>query len=176
MDDALAQLNSLAPDDARQEFLKCCGSDNWARGMVAERPFANVDELLGKADRIWWSLEAGDWLAAFRSHPKIGEQNAAEKVAAQVSAWSAAEQAGTRETAPETKLALAAGNREYEQRFGYIFIVCASGKTADEMLAILHARLSNDADKELQVAAEEQRKITQLRLNKMVVQSLESRV
>jgi OHCU decarboxylase len=136
--------------------------------MVEERPFVDVADLLSKADGIWWSLESDDWLAAFRSHPKIGEQKAAEKVAAQARVWSEAEQSGIRVAAQEATQALAAGNRDYEKRFGYIFIVCASGKTADEMLAILRERLSNDPDKELHVAAEEQRKITQLRLKKLL--------
>jgi OHCU decarboxylase len=140
--------------------------------MVDERPFVDVADLLSKADSIWRSSASDDWLAAFRSHPKIGEQKAAEKVAEQARAWSEAEQAGTRDAAQETTLALAAGNREYEQRFGCIFIVCATGKTSAEMLAILRERLSNDPETELRAAAEEQRKITQLRLNKLV-QSLE---
>ena len=143
--------------------------------MADGRPFADAAELLCKADSIWCSLTSDDWLAAFRSHPKIGEQTAAEKVAEQAQAWSQAEQAGTRDAAPETTRDLASGNREYEQRFGYIFIVCATGKTSAEMLAILRERLNNDAETELRVAAEEQRRITQLRLNKLV-QSLESRV
>ena len=143
--------------------------------MASERPFIDVAELLGKAESIWWSLGANDWLAAFRSHPKIGEQKAAEKVAAQAKAWSEAEQAGTRDAAQDTVLALAEANREYEQRFEYIFIVCASGKTAAEMLAVLRERLRNDPDKELHVAAEEQRKITELRLKKLL-ESLESGV
>ena len=144
--------------------------------MVDERPFVNVDELLGKADSIWWSLESDDWLAAFRSHPKIGERKAAEKVAEQARAWSEAEQAGTRDAPGETARALTEGNSEYEQRFGFIFIVCATGKTADEILGILRERLRNDPDKELRVAAEEQGKITQLRLMKLIKNSRESGV
>ena len=136
--------------------------------MVDQRPFASVDDLLGKADGIWWSLETADWLEAFHSHPKIGERKAAEKVAAQTRAWSEAEQAGIRSAAQEAKQALVEGNREYEERFNFIFIVCATGKTADQMLAILRDRLSNDRDKELQIAADEQRKITRLRLKKLV--------
>jgi len=175
MDHALENLNLLSPDAAREEFLKCCGSNNWALHMAGARPFKTVAELLNQADSLWWSLAADDWLTAFRSHPKIGEQRAAEKVAVQAQAWSEAEQAGTRAAAAETTLALAEGNREYEQRFGYIFIVCASGKTAAEMLGLLRDRLHNDPEKELRVAAEEQRKITQLRLRKLV-KSLESGV
>jgi 2-oxo-4-hydroxy-4-carboxy-5-ureidoimidazoline decarboxylase len=165
---ALVHLNLFSPDEALQAFLKCCGSGNWAQRMVDERPFANVEELLGKADSIWWSLESSDWFAAFRGHPKIGERKAAEQVAAQSRAWSDAEQSGIRDAAEGTAQALAEGNREYEQRFGYIFIVCATGKTATEMLGILRERLSNDPDLELRVAAEEQRKITRLRLKKLL--------
>jgi len=168
LDDATEQLNLLSQDEARNEFLKCCGSDNWARRMVAERPFADVDDLLGKAEHVWWSLDAEDWLAAFRSHPQIGEQKAAEKVTEQSRKWSEHEQSGTRCAAQETKQALATGNLEYQQRFGYIFIVCASGKTADQMLAILRERMNNDKEQELRVAAEEQRKITHLRLKKLI--------
>ena len=144
--------------------------------MVDQRPFPDVDDLLNKADSTWWSLDADDWLTAFRSHPKIGEQKAAERVTRQAQAWSEAEQAGTRDAAQETTQALAEANRDYEDRFGYIFIVCASGKTAAEMLANLRERLSNDPDKELRVAAEEQRKITQLRLMKLIKNGLESGV
>ncbi len=178
----LDRLNSLSPDDAEIEFLKCCGSKNWARRMVDQRPFIDVSELLSKADDGWRSLGAQDWVEAFRSHPKIGEKKAEQAQSAEARAWSEQEQAGTRETAKATMAALAAGNREYESRlaalaagnreyesrYGYIFIVCATGKTTAEMLAILHERLSNDPDNELRIAAEEQRKIMQLRLRKLI--------
>ena len=136
--------------------------------MVAERPFVDVADLLGRAERIWWSLDAEDWLAAFRSHPRIGEQKAAEEVAEQAQKWSEHEQAGTRDAASETKQALAAANVEYQQRFGFIFIVCASGKTADEMLTLLRARLPNDPRDEIRIAAAEQAKITRVRLEKLL--------
>jgi len=164
----LDRLNSLSPDDAEIEFLKCCGSKNWARRMVDQRPFIDVSELLSKADDGWRSLGAQDWVEAFRSHPKIGEKKAEQAQSAEARAWSEQEQAGTRETAKATMAALAAGNREYESRYGYIFIVCATGRTTAEMLAILHERLSNDPDNELRIAAEEQRKIMQLRLRKLI--------
>ena len=165
---ALDRLNSLSPPEALSEFLKCCGSRNWARRMTDQRPFVDLAGLLSEADDIWLSLTGQDWMEAFRSHPKIGEQKAAETQSAEARAWSEQEQAGTRDSAQEIMQALAAGNREYEDRFGYIFIVCAAGKTADEMLAMLRKRLSNDADKELRLAAEEQRKITEIRLRKLV--------
>ena len=166
---ALDRLNSLSPPEASSEFLKCCGSKNWAQRMVDQRPFIDVSELLSKADDIWRSLAAQDWLEAFRSHPKIGEKKAEQAQSDTARAWSEQEQAGTRDSALETMQALADGNREYEKRFGYIFIVCATGKTSAEMLAILRERLNNDPDSELRIAAEEQRKITQLRLRKLVL-------
>jgi len=166
----LEHLNSLSPDKAELEFLKCCGSMRWAHEMTNARPFADVDRLLGQADRIWWSSSEADWLEAFRAHPKIGEQKAAAAQSEQARSWSAQEQAGVADAATETKAALAARNQEYEERFGFIFIVCASGKTSEEMLAILNERLRNDPGTELRIAAEEQRKITRLRLEKLINQ------
>ena len=164
----MEQLNSLPATEAENEFLKCCGSSNWARRMVGGRPFQNLNELFERADQIWWSLEPGDWLEAFHSHPKIGEQKAAAEVTVEAQKWSEDEQSGTRDSAQETMAALAQLNREYEEKFGYIFIVCASGKSSEEMLAILRQRLKNDADEEQRIAAAEQAKITQLRLRKLI--------
>jgi len=172
---AIDRLNSLAPIEAQNDFLKCCGSGKWARRMLDRRPFVDVDELLKVADSVWWSVEPSDWLEAFRSHPKIGEKKAEQETSAEAQRWAEDEQAGTSTAARGTLAALASGNRDYELKFGYIFIVCATGKTSAEMLAILRTRLNNDAETELRVAAEEQRKITQLRLQKLV-QGLESRV
>ena len=135
--------------------------------MAGERPFHDLPALLAKADAVWWALDAEDWLEAFSRHPKIGEKESERRQAEEARQWSEAEQAGTHAADEETKLALAAANREYERKFGYIYIVCATGKTADEMLAILKERLQNDADRELRVAAEEQRRITHLRLQKL---------
>lgn len=168
MDRGLDRLNSLPPTEAEIEFLKCCGAKNWARQMVDQRPFTSVGELLSRADSIWWSLEPTDWLKAFHSHPKIGEKQAAQPTSAEARAWSEKEQSGIRDAAQSSVQALAEGNRAYEQRFGYIFIVCATGKSSEEMLTILHERLNNDPDIELRRAAEELRKITQLRLVKLM--------
>ena len=140
----------------------------WARTLTKARPFENFDDLFAKADRIWWSLRDEDWLEAFRAHPKIGEQKAAASQSAQAQNWSAQEQGGTRDTAAGTKVALVEGNRKYEDRFGFIFIICASGKGADEILASLRNRLTNDRETELKNAAEQQRLITRLRLLKLV--------
>jgi OHCU decarboxylase len=164
----LDRLNSLASNEAEKEFLKCCGSGDWARRMVNQRPFASVEQLIETADRIWWSLEPQDWLEAFHSHPKIGEKKAVAATSVDAQRWSESEQSGTREAAYETMDALAQLNREYEEKFGHIFIICATGKTSEEMLANLRDRFRNDPSEELRIAAGEQAKITRLRLNKLI--------
>ena len=138
--------------------------------MSVARPFADLAEFLKTADKIWWSLNEQDWLEAFRAHPKIGEKKAAAPQTEQARSWSAQEQAGTRKASADTMSALAAANEAYEQRFGFIFIVCATGKSAAEMLTMLQERLANDRPTELRVAADEQRKITRLRLEKLLKQ------
>jgi OHCU decarboxylase len=156
--------NDLPPEEAEAAFLACCGSRAWARRMAEGRPYAEGEALLEAADRIWWSLAPGDWREAFAAHPQIGEKKSAGD--AQFRRWSEQEQAGV-ESAEEALLAeLAEANRAYAERFGYIFIVCATGKSAEEMLGLLRARLGNDSETELCLAAEEQRKITRLRLLK----------
>ena len=166
----LDELNLLPPEHAQTEFLKCCGSARWASAMTAARPFANNDALFAKADELWWSLSAEDWLEAFRAHPKIGEQKAAAAQSEQARAWSAQEQSGVADASSQTKDELERLNREYEDRFGFIFIVCASGKSSEEMRSILNSRIDNDRDTELRIAAAEQRKITRLRLEKLLNQ------
>jgi len=164
----IEQLNLLSVKEAESEFLKCCGSRSWALQMAEARPFASFNELTETADRTWWELESGDWLEAFHSHPRIGERKAATSTSEQSRNWSAAEQAGVSNAAAQTLQALADLNKEYEDKFGYIFIVCATGKSSDEMLAILRGRLQNNPDEELRIAAAEQAKITELRLKKLV--------
>jgi OHCU decarboxylase len=166
--DRLQHLNSATPGEAEQELLKCCGSRNWAQQMVAARQYRSQEELIANAERLWWSLEPRDWLEAFHSHPKIGEQKAAAETAAEAQQWSVAEQSGIRNSAQQTLAELAKLNREYEQQFGYIFIVCATGKSSEEMLAILRQRLTNEPGEELRIAAAEQAKITELRLKKLL--------
>jgi OHCU decarboxylase len=170
MNQSVNLLNELPANDAEAEFLKCCGCRNWASAMTAARPFANVDELLKTADSTCGSLSSEDWLEAFRAHPKIGEKKAAAAQSEDARKWSAQEQSGISAAAADTMAALATGNRDYEQRFGFIFIVCATGKSSEEMLAILQTRLQNDAKAEITVAAEEQRKIMRLRLEKLLQQ------
>jgi OHCU decarboxylase len=167
-DRGLEGLNSQPPAEAENELRKCCGSSNWARRMVAERPFPSLNKLFASADQIWWSLGPRDWLEAFHNHPKIGEKKATGAVAVEAQKWSEDEQAGIRDSAQETMDTLTKLNREYEEKFGYIFIVCASGKSSEEMLAILRQRLGNNPNEELRLAAAEQAKNTQLRLKKLL--------
>jgi OHCU decarboxylase len=168
MDQSISRINGLSVEQATAEFLKCCGSTAWAKRMSDARPFSNSDEISSKADEIWWKLDEADWLEAFRAHPKIGERKAAATQSAEAQQWSANEQSESQKAAADTKAALADGNREYDQRFGFIFIICATGKSAEEILSALNDRLNNDSKTELRVAAEEQRKITQLRLQKLL--------
>ena len=165
---SLEQLNSLPVAEAVREFRKCCGSGDWAQQMAAERPFSTSDELSKAADRVWWSLESADWLEAFRSHPKIGEKKAADAVSPEARSWSADEQASISSAGRDTMHSLAELNQRYEEKFGYIYIVCATGKRSEEMLGLLRERMDNDPDTELRTAASEQAKITQLRLRKLI--------
>jgi len=164
----LTPLNSLSADEATAELRQCCGSKRWAEQMSRDRPYETVEDLLEHADRIWWSLNPDDWLEAFRSHPKIGEKKASDNVSAQSHHWSGQEQAGMSSASQETANSLTELNRAYEQKFGFIFIICATGKSSAEMLAALQDRLQHDSDTELRLAAVEQAKITALRLKKLL--------
>ena len=172
MTQGIARLNALSMEEAQAELLKCCGSTNWARRMTQQRPFPTggdaMRRLLDSADRVWWDLGREDWLEAFSRHPRIGEKAAAKDASAETRRWSEEEQSGTRSAREQVLAALAKANRAYEQRFGYVFIVCATGKSSEEMLALLQQRLQNDPAAELRMAAEEQRRITHLRLQKLL--------
>ncbi|MBB5065287.1 2-oxo-4-hydroxy-4-carboxy-5-ureidoimidazoline decarboxylase [Granulicella mallensis] len=160
----LEDWNRLEQETAAKIILPCNGSLAWALGVVNLYPFDTPEELLAASDKVWLALPEKDWQQAFDSHPRIGEHKA-KAATAQSLKWSAGEQsAANPDTA--TQEALAAANREYEQKFGRIFIVCATGKSAAEMLAILQARLANDPATELKEATEQQRQITQIRLRK----------
>ncbi len=167
MNPNLAMLNAMPEELAEAALLACCGSAIWARRMADARPFESVETVQSEAERIWWDLAKEDWLQAFAAHPKIGGKKA-EAAGAQSQAWSQKEQSGTAGAAAETMAELARLNEDYEARFGYIYIVCATGKTADEMLAILRARIQNGPEAELKMAAAEQAKITHLRLTKFL--------
>ena len=161
-------LNALSSTAARTELLKCCGSTRWAAMLTERRPFANLDQLLAQSSDVWWALDQSDWLEAFHSHPKIGEKKAATSVAMQSQQWSAQEQQGVARAGEAAVEKLARLNRVYEEKFGFIFIVCATGKSSDEILALLETRLENEPAAELRIAAAEQAKITDLRLRKLL--------
>ena len=166
MNQVLEQWNRLSPEEAENDILPCCGSTAWARALADRRPLENEDFLVAASDEIWRGLRPSDWREAFSKHPRIGERKAPPAASGLAAAWSAEEQQSAGSAAESIREALAEANREYERRFGRTFIVCATGKLAAEMLDILRQRLHNDEATELREAAEEQRKITNLRLKK----------
>ena len=163
----LDRLNTLPAPDAERELLSCCGSSVWARQVAASRPYRDIGALLATADRVWWRLTPDDWLEAFARHPRIGERAAVTASAAERT-WSEGEQSRAQHSAPSVLAQLASANAEYEDRFGHVFLICASGKSAEEILANARARLRNHPERELTIAAEEQRRITHLRLRKLL--------
>lgn len=163
----LSEFNALPPAMAQEKLMDCCGCERWAATVSAQRPFADANALFEAADHSWRNLERADWLEAFSQHPQIGEKAATGSESHR--RWAAGEQSGARDAAEDVKLRMAEGNRSYFEKFGYIYIVCATGKSAEEMLALLEDRLHNDPARELPIAAEQQRQITRLRLQKMLV-------
>ncbi len=159
----LAAFN-VAPDgETIHSLLNCCSATRWAQAVAAARPFETPEALYSSADQLWSTTEESDWQEAFHSHPKIGERNSQST---QSATWSQQEQSSVSQATRQTLEDLARLNLEYQQKFGFTYIVCASGRTAEEMLAILQSRLDNPRQNELAIAAEEQRKITRLRLQK----------
>lgn len=163
--ESLARWNVLGHEEAMQSILPCCGALAWAEAMAARRPFRDEEALLEGSREIWWQLGPEDWREAFRSHPRIGESQS-RSASARSSNWSSQEQAHVSDSDNAVKLAIEEGNRQYEERFGQIFIVCAAGRSAREIHEILRRRLLNDDATEFQESAKEQQKITQLRLKK----------
>ncbi len=168
-DHGLRALAAMTPDEAHAAFLRCCGSTAWATVMTARRPFDDVPSLLYTAERMWWALNSDAHREAFAAHPKIGAPKPPPEAGA-TAAWAKDEQKGAASIAPATAEALAQANRDYEAKHGFIFIVCATGRTADEMLADLRVRTPNSTAIEERTAAEEQIKITRLRLHKMLAE------
>jgi OHCU decarboxylase len=156
----LAALNDCAPATARFQFKRCCGSSKWSALMAKARPFSSLHQLETCADRIWKSCAQQDWLEALASHPRIGAQADTR--------WCRQEQSGVAEVSAAVRAALDRANRKYEAKFGYIFVVCATGKVALEVLAAVEERLGNDPSVEIRNAAEQQRLITRLRLRKLL--------
>jgi 2-oxo-4-hydroxy-4-carboxy-5-ureidoimidazoline decarboxylase len=170
MSQVLSHWNALPAEEAAREILPCSGSPEWANGMAASRPLQDAATLLATSDRIWRDLSAADWLEAFQSHPRIGENRAPKESSTRSQNWSAQEQRHATGSDDSLKQALAEANRKYEQRFQRIFIICATGKSAEEILANLRQRLNNDDATELREAAEQQRQITRIRLRKWLAE------
>ena len=164
----LEELNKISQPQLKEELLKCCGSSTWVKMMMAYFPADSMEGLLEQAEEIWYECSEDDWKEAFAHHPKIGDVESLTKKFASTAQWASGEQSGVNTAATGTITALAEGNRLYEEKFGYIFIVCATGKSADEMLTLLRDRLTNDPEKEIKIAAAEQNKITKLRLQKLI--------
>jgi 2-oxo-4-hydroxy-4-carboxy-5-ureidoimidazoline decarboxylase len=158
------RLNDASADEARPMLHACCGSARWVDRMVASRPFDSREALLAAAREVWFALSPDDWREAFSHHPRIGEHSPV----ASTRHLSEREQWGVTKASAGVRVELAELNREYQRKFGYIFIVCATGKTAEDMLLLLKARLQNDAETEIHIAAEEQAKITELRLESVL--------
>jgi len=165
----LEEVNALDEESAAETLRRCCGSPRWAQAMVRARPFPSVAALMDLGDAVWVSLDGADWFEAFAAHPRIGEASAGVGSSETISTgWEGEEQSGARLADADARRRLAEGNGRYEARFGYIFIVCATGKSVEQMLEMLEARLKNDPHEELRIAAEEQRQITRLRLGKLL--------
>ncbi len=163
----LKQFNQLSSEQAQQELFKCCGSSNWAEELAAHIPFDSVSAIKATSDKIWSSCLQSDLLEAFTHHPKIGDAKSLAEKFATTQKWASGEQAAVSDAPKETLENLAKGNVEYEKKFGYIFIVCATGKSAEEMLNLLSNRLPNAPEQEIRIAAKEQNKITHIRIEKL---------
>jgi 2-oxo-4-hydroxy-4-carboxy-5-ureidoimidazoline decarboxylase len=168
----LAEFNALPSAQAEALLMDCCGCERWAAGVAAHRPYAEKEALSKTADSIWWNLERADWLEAFSHHPQIGDRPLGGSESARQ--WAVGEQAGARTASDDVKSRLVRANHAYFEKFGYIYIVCATGKSAEAMLAILNQRLQNDPPSELSIAAEQQRLITHIRLDKLLASEQKS--
>lgn len=164
----LTALNNLPGHRRNEELRKCCGAEAWVEKMDAAFPFSNKDSLFQKADDVWKGLTESDWREAFGHHPKIGDVASLQKKFASTASLASNEQASVKQASQQTLRSLARGNEDYEEKFGFIFIVCATGKSAEEMLGILQSRLQNNEEDEMRIAAAEQAKITTLRLEKLL--------
>ena len=152
----------------KEDLTKCCGSKNWVNEMVSNLPFDSKEKLLNVANKVWHSLDREDWLEAFSHHPKIGDVDSLKKRFSSTKYLAKKEQSGITKASMQCLTEFAKYNEEYEKKFGYIFIICASGKSADEMLALIKQRIKNNPEDEIKIAIEEQNKITKLRLEKFI--------
>lgn len=163
----IAEFNRLDDRELRATLERCCGASRWLVGMMALKPFESFESVQQQAEKVWQSLDETDWLEAFRHHPKIGDVNALRKKFASTAKWAAGEQGGASQSSDEILEELRQVNNEYEKKYDFIFIVCATGKSGAQMLEILKVRMKNDRPTELKNAAAEQLKITKLRLEKL---------
>lgn len=170
MNHALERINQASNTEVESMFRDCCGSARWANLMADARPFESEDELMNASATIWNDLETADWLEAFAAHPKIGETKAAPGQEARSAEWSAGEQAGMSAADERLKQELAAANCAYHEKFGFIFIICATGKSGEEMLGLCRERIANKRETEIKIAGAEQQKITEIRLRKLLSQ------
>ena len=164
---AFEQLNRASPSEARTMLLDCCGSQAWVEHMLSRVPFPDTASMLDTADQVWAALTPDDWLEAFRHHPAIGAKRGKKVQSATARRWSQNEQSVAQKAGAATLSELAKANEEYRAKFGHVFLICATGKTSEEILSNLRWRLPNNPEQELRVAAEEQRKINRLRLEKL---------
>lgn len=164
----LHDLNTLDHTRLRDTLLTCCASTKWADCMVSKFPEEDLVDILENAEECWYACSNDDWKEAFAAHPEIGNIKTLAEKFRNTTEWASDEQGGVRAASHETIEALAEANRLYREKFGYIFIVCATGKSAEEMLGLLHARLHNEPEKEIRIAADEQFKITRLRIEKLL--------
>ena len=164
----LHELNILPKQKLIEELTKCCGSSSWVNRMLPFIPADDMIELLEDAEEQWWQCNEEDWKEAFSHHPRIGDLDSLTRKFASTAQWASGEQSAVAAASKETIEALAEGNRLYEEKFGYIFIVCATGRSAEEMLGMLQTRLNNEPGQEIQIAADEQNKITKLRIEKLL--------
>ena len=166
---SLETFNTLRMEEAKAALSNCCGSSLWVDEMMNYFPFGSEKELFQNAEEIWFE-QCGekDWLEAFTHHPKIGDLKSLEDKFASTKVWASGEQASVQKADATTIAELAKGNAKYEEKFGFIFIVCATGKSAEEMLHLLSDRLLNNYEEELKIAMQEQAKIPTLRLQKLL--------
>jgi OHCU decarboxylase len=167
-DDALARLNAMPQGEAVAALMQCCTSSVWATAVSAHRPYQDVDALLEAADRIWNALGPAEWSEAFHGHPRIGDAKTRNESTVVQNAWSQDEQSSASLGGEPVRNELKAAQNAYEAKFGHIFLICATGKSAGEILESVRERMNNDPDTELRVAVEEQRRITRLRLEKLL--------
>ncbi len=162
----IKEFNTLDSTLAKEELIKCCGSTKWATKLLDCRPIASIEDLITASDTVWFDCSSADWKEAFTHHPKIGDVDSLKKKFV-TKEWATNEQSGVNAADEKTLVDLAAGNEAYENKFGYIFIVCATGKSAEEMLTLLNKRISNSSEDEIKIAMKEQNKITHLRIQKL---------